>query len=157
MVLTHRDRVKRIYVSKIIIIGSDNDLLPGRRQAIMWTNAGILLIGPSIITLSKILTEINRVSFQQMRLKMSSAKRRPSICFVIFWPIHLFMSLYIIWFFGAMHKGRIIVLILAHGHLCPACEISCNSIISAGACILSVIDSRERSYLLVGSSTVTLF
>ena len=26
-------------------IGSDNGLSPGRRQAINWTNAGILLIG----------------------------------------------------------------------------------------------------------------
>ena len=31
---------------KLIIIGSDNGLSPGRRQAIIWTNAGILLIGP---------------------------------------------------------------------------------------------------------------
>ena len=27
-------------------IGSDNDLSPGRRQANIWTNARILLIGP---------------------------------------------------------------------------------------------------------------
>ena len=27
-------------------IGSDNGLLPGRRQAIIWTSDGILLIGP---------------------------------------------------------------------------------------------------------------
>ena len=30
----------------LTIIGSDNGLSPGRRQAITWTNAGILLIGP---------------------------------------------------------------------------------------------------------------
>ena len=35
-----------ICVSKLTIIGSDNGLSPGRRQAIIWTNAGILLIGP---------------------------------------------------------------------------------------------------------------
>ena len=29
-------------VSKLTIIGSDNGLSPGRRQAIIWTNAGIL-------------------------------------------------------------------------------------------------------------------
>ena len=29
-----------------MIIGSDNGLSPARRQAITWTNAGILLIGP---------------------------------------------------------------------------------------------------------------
>ena len=43
--LTHWGRVTHICVSKVIIIGSDNGLSPGRRQAIIWTNAGILLIG----------------------------------------------------------------------------------------------------------------
>ena len=31
-------------VGKLTIIGSDNGLSPGRRQIIIWTNAGILLI-----------------------------------------------------------------------------------------------------------------
>ena len=44
--LTHWGRVTHIYVDKLTIIDSDNGLLPGRRQAIIWTNAGILLIGP---------------------------------------------------------------------------------------------------------------
>ena len=35
-----------IYVSKQTTIGSDNGLSPGQRQAIIWTNARILLIGP---------------------------------------------------------------------------------------------------------------
>ena len=35
-----------ICVNKLTSIGSDNGLSPGRRQAIIWTNAGILLIGP---------------------------------------------------------------------------------------------------------------
>ena len=43
--LTHWGRVTHICVSKLTIIGSDNGLSPGRRQAIIWTNAGILLIG----------------------------------------------------------------------------------------------------------------
>ena len=35
----------RIYASvNLHIIGSDNGLSPDRRQAIIWTNAGILLI-----------------------------------------------------------------------------------------------------------------
>ena len=34
----------RICVSKLTIIGSDNGLSPGRRQTIIWINAGILLI-----------------------------------------------------------------------------------------------------------------
>ena len=39
-------------------IGSDNGLSPGRRQAIIWTNAGILLIGPLWTNLGEILIEI---------------------------------------------------------------------------------------------------
>ena len=35
-----------ICVSRLTIIGSDNGLSPGRRQAIILINAGILLIGP---------------------------------------------------------------------------------------------------------------
>ena len=42
--LTHWGRVTHICVSKLIIIGSDNALSPGRRQAIIWTNNCILLI-----------------------------------------------------------------------------------------------------------------
>ena len=43
--LTRRGRLAHIYVSKKVVIGSDNGILPERRQAINWTNAGILLIG----------------------------------------------------------------------------------------------------------------
>ena len=42
--LTHWGRVMHICVIKLIIIGSDNGLSPGRRQAIIWTNTGILYI-----------------------------------------------------------------------------------------------------------------
>ena len=34
------------YMHKLNIIVSDNGLSPGRRQAINWTNAGILFIAP---------------------------------------------------------------------------------------------------------------
>ena len=44
--LTHWDQVTHICVGKLTIIGSDNSLSPGQRQAIVWTNAGILLIEP---------------------------------------------------------------------------------------------------------------
>ena len=40
--LTHWGRVAHMCVSKLTIIGRDNGLSPGRRQAIIWTNAGIL-------------------------------------------------------------------------------------------------------------------
>ena len=40
-------RVTRICVGNLTIIGSDNCLSPGRRHAIIWTDAAMLLIGPS--------------------------------------------------------------------------------------------------------------
>ena len=44
--LTHWGRVTHICVNKLTTTGSDNGLSPRRRQAIIWTNAGILLIRP---------------------------------------------------------------------------------------------------------------
>ena len=61
-----------ICVSNLTITGSDNGLLPGRRQAIIWTNAGILLIGPYGTNFSEILIEILTYSFTKMSLKVSS-------------------------------------------------------------------------------------
>ena len=66
-----------ICVSKLTIIGSDNGLSPGRRQAIIWTNAGILLIEPLGTNFSGILIEILAFSFKKMHLKVWSGKRRP--------------------------------------------------------------------------------
>ena len=40
------------------LLNSDNGLSPGRRQAIIWTNAGMLLIGPLGTNFSEILIEI---------------------------------------------------------------------------------------------------
>ena len=53
MILTHWGRVTHICVSKLTIIGSDNGLAPGWHQAIIWTSAGILLIGPMEQTSAK--------------------------------------------------------------------------------------------------------
>ena len=66
-----------ICVIKLTIIGSDNGLSPVRRQAIIWTNAGILLIRPLGTNFSEILIEIHTFSFKKMHLKLSSAKLRP--------------------------------------------------------------------------------
>ena len=66
-------------VGKLTIIGSDNGLSPGRRQAIIRTNAGILLIGTLGTNFSEILSEIHTFSFKKMHLKMSSGRWRP-IC-----------------------------------------------------------------------------
>ena len=75
--LTHWGRVTHICVRKQTSIGSDNGLLPGRRQAIIWTNAGILSIGPLGTNFSEISIEIHILSFKKMHLKMSSGKWRP--------------------------------------------------------------------------------
>ena len=75
--LTHWGRVTHICVSDLTSIGSDNGMLPGRRQAIIRTNAGILLIRPLGTNFSEFLVEILIFSFKKMRLKASSAKRRP--------------------------------------------------------------------------------
>ena len=75
--LTHWGRVTHICVSELTIIGSDNGLSPGRRQAIIWNNAGLLLIEPLGTNVSGILIGIQTFAFKKMHLKMSSAKWRP--------------------------------------------------------------------------------
>ena len=77
LVLTHWGRATHICVGKPTITGSDNGLSPDRRQAIIWTNAGLLLIGPLGTNFSESLIEILTFSFKKMPLKVSSAKRRP--------------------------------------------------------------------------------
>ena len=75
--LTHWSLVTHTSVGKLTIIDSDNGLSPGRRQAIIWTNAGILLIEPIRTNFEEILIEIHIFSFKKMHLKMSSGKWRP--------------------------------------------------------------------------------
>ena len=74
--LTHWGRVTHICVSKLTIIGSENGLSPVRRQAIIWTNAGILLIELLGTNFSEILIGIQSFSFKTLHLKMSFAKCR---------------------------------------------------------------------------------
>ena len=75
--LTHSGRVTHICVDNLNIIGSDNGLSPSRRQAIIWTNVGILLIKPLGTNFSEILIEIITFSVKKMHMKMSSGKWRP--------------------------------------------------------------------------------
>ena len=77
MVLTHWGRVTLICVDNLTIIGSDNGLSPGRRQAIIWTNAWILLIGPLGTNFIEMLIEIHTFSFKKIHLKMLSGKWQP--------------------------------------------------------------------------------
>ena len=66
-----------IYIGNLTIIGLDNGMSPGRRQAIIWTNVGILFIGPWGTNFNEILIGIHTFSFKKIHLKMSSAKWRP--------------------------------------------------------------------------------
>ena len=75
-VLTHWGRVTHICISKLTIIGSDNGLSPGRRQAIIWTSDGILLNGPLGTNFSEIVIKI--IDLYLKKMKMSSGKWRPS-------------------------------------------------------------------------------
>ena len=74
--LTHWGRVTHICVENLISIASDNGLSPGRRQTIIWTNAGILLIGPLGTSFSEILSEIRTFLFKKLHLKTSCANWR---------------------------------------------------------------------------------
>ena len=71
---SHWDWVTYMCVNELTIIGSDNGLSPGRRQAIIWTNTGILLIGSLGTNFSEILIKIYIFSFKKMHSKMSSGK-----------------------------------------------------------------------------------
>ena len=75
--LTHWGRVTHLCVGKLTNIDSDNGLSPERRQAIIWTNAGILLIRTSGTNFTEIFSEIRAFSFKKMHLKMASVKWRP--------------------------------------------------------------------------------
>ena len=75
-VLTHWGRLTHMCVSKLTIIGSDNGLSPGRRQAIIWTNAGILLIKPLETNFSELLIKIHTFTLKKIHFKMSSGKWR---------------------------------------------------------------------------------
>ena len=76
-IVTHWGRVTHICVGNLSVIGSDNGLLPGRHQAIIWTSAGILLFGPLGTIFSEIVSEIYTFSLKKMHLKMASGKWRP--------------------------------------------------------------------------------
>ena len=72
--LTHWGQVMHICISTLTIIGSDNGLLPGWCQAIIWTITGILLIAPLGTNFNEILVEIYTFLFREMHSKISSGK-----------------------------------------------------------------------------------
>ena len=64
LALTHWGRVMHKCVNKL-----NNGLLPDRRQAIIWTNAGILLIGPLRTNFSEIFIGIHTIFIQENALQ----------------------------------------------------------------------------------------
>ena len=66
-----------IWFSDITNIGSDNGWSPGRCQAVIRTNAGVLLIRPLRTSSSEMLIEIHIFPLTKTHLKMSSEKCRP--------------------------------------------------------------------------------
>ena len=78
LVLTHWGRLTHICVSKLTIIGSDNGLSPGRHQAIIWTNAGILLI--SVKSQQKCIHFHSRKCIWKCRLENSGHFVSASMC-----------------------------------------------------------------------------
>ena len=67
--LTIWGRVTHIFVNKINVIVPYNGLSPGRRQAIMRTISGILLIGPLGTILREIVIEIHAFFIQEIVLE----------------------------------------------------------------------------------------
>ena len=117
--LSHWGRVTHICVSKLTSIGSYNGLSPCRRQAIIWTNAGILLIGQLGTKFSEILIEIYTISFKKMHLKMSSGKCRPFCLGLNVLNGRLLFSFdnghfsFALWYSTVPHFMKLIVLILS--------------------------------------------
>ena len=60
-----------ICISKLATIGSDNGLSPGGRQAIIWTNDGMMLVQTLGTNFSEILSENHAFSFKKIHFKMS--------------------------------------------------------------------------------------
>ena len=77
--LTHWGWLMHTCICKLTLIGSDNGLVLNRQQAIIWTNARMLLIG-SVGTnlITEILIKIYKFSLKKMHLKMLSGKWQPS-------------------------------------------------------------------------------
>ena len=74
--LTNLPLVLHICVGLRVSISSGNGLSPVRCQAITWTNADLLSIGPLGTNFSEIQIEIENISFMKMHVKMSSSKWR---------------------------------------------------------------------------------
>ena len=80
-----------MYVVNLTIIGSDNGLSPARRQAILLTNAGVLLMGPLGTNLSETLIDIyafhSRKRLWKCRLENGGHFVAVSMCWYVFYSM----------------------------------------------------------------------
>ena len=109
-----------ICVSKLVIIGLDNGLLPGQHQPIVWTNAGLLLITPLGSNFSEILIDfyifIQENAFENVIRKFAAILSRPhcikrasgvkTIEYVTWWPLLELQSLYPIMLISLVNSFR---------------------------------------------------
>ena len=142
----------RVSSPSIVVSGSDNGLSPGRRHAIIWTNAGISLIGPLGTNFSEILIEIHTFSFKKMHLKMSSEKSRPfSLGLNVLTSVLLAVAMY-----------RNVQVIHNHWHYvsprCIAVKLSLSTYTTSTVCIVTTqfiwrLDTyRNRRHLQMSCS-----
>ena len=104
-----------ICVNNLTIIGSDNGLSRGRRQAIIWTNAGILLIGPLGTNFNEIFNRNSYIFIQENAFKTVVCE----MAAILFQPqcVNCVHGRYLL-FFGTVW------LVLVHGQL--RCNASWN-------------------------------
>ena len=118
------------YVSRLTTIGSDNFLSPGRCPAIIWANAGILLIGSSGTNFNEILSEILIFSYKILCLNVSSAKWRPFILWFHSLPQSINENVIpdSAFFFISITMDTSTGIILC---MCPAIERRCYNVMSS--------------------------
>ena len=112
--LTHWGWVMHICISNLTIIGSDNGLAPGWHQAIIWTIAGKLLIGPLGKNFSEILIEL--IFFQENTLaaifsrpQFVNFRNSNNIVFCWIWKSNYMML-------GLTHWGRNKMAVIFRSH-----------------------------------------
>ena len=149
--LTHWGRLTHICVSKQTSIGSENGLSPGRRQAIIWTNVGILLIWPLGTNFNEISIEIHILSFKKMHLKMSSGKWR-TFC--------LGLNVLLIKIDNMLPSLLIGVIVLLPAtanttiqiNVCPLCLVYCANIKVVYFPLMTDINRYNKSFIVISES-----
>ena len=97
-----------ICIGKQTIIVSDNGLSPGWHQAIIWTNAGILLIGPLWTNFNEILVQMEAFLLKRILLKMLSV-----ICCSFCLGLSVLMGLHCIMFHWMSMQCKCIVVLFS--------------------------------------------